>query len=163
MDKSGETARAPPASMRWDGWHSAGPELRRVTGALIFALTVPCLNSGGLFAQAVGTKPPTTAVQLTHSAAKLTIPTAQGTAIAINAEIDNWNFPPGNTPLVAPAGGATVVYLRNGNISATMGGTTHEYHAGDFWSVPGGSEMTVSIHRPAEGAILQTITAVPGQ
>jgi hypothetical protein len=163
MDKSGETAKAPPASVRWSDWNLPRSDFRTAGGALILAATSACLNSGNLLAQAVGITPPTTAVQLTHSAAKLTIPTAQGTAVAVNAEIDNWNFPPGNTPLVAPAGGATVVYLRNGNISATIGGTTHEYHPGNFWSVPGGTEMTVSVHPPAEGAILQTITAAPGQ
>jgi hypothetical protein len=163
MDKSGETARTPAASVRWDGWRSAGPELRRLMGAHIFALTAACLNSGDLFAQADDTTLRTSATQLSHFSENLTIPSAGGTATTVRAGIDNWNFPPGNTPLVAPAGGATVVYLRNGNISATMGGTTHEYHPGDFWSVPGGTVMTVSIHPPEEGAILETITAVPGQ
>jgi hypothetical protein len=84
---------------------------------------------------------------------------SSGAVQELLVEVDDWSFREGETELDVPTGSAAVMTV-SGSVSAPVAGAAKTYESGDYWSVPAGTHMTISIpHR--HGAILRTIVASP--
>ena len=106
-------------------------------------------------------EPKTSAPRIGQVTETLTLSKTGGGSEKVLVELDDWRFDPGNTEMSMPSGGATIIAVSNGSVSVTMEGTTKTFDTGDYWSVPSGSKLTVTVNPPARGAILRTITGAP--
>ncbi len=100
--------------------------------------------------------------QIAHVAQTLEVPTPGAAPRRVNITIDDWRLDTGETVMIAPAGGPTVVEVNEGAGSARLPTGDKAFEPGDYWSVPAGTQVTVSIRPPARGAILRTITLIAG-
>jgi len=111
--------------------------------------------------QAPGHEPQTSAVKTSRLSTTVSVPSQGGTTQKVLIEIDDWRFGPGDTLMTMPADGAGVMSVGNGTISVRVGGASKTYYTGDYWPVPAGTQMTISIQRPTRGAIVRTVIAIP--
>jgi hypothetical protein len=104
----------------------------------------------------------TTADQISQERTILSVPSRSGSQQQLIVEIDDWRCTSGETDMQGPDNSAIIVTVRNGSLLATMAGIVKVYQTGDFWTLPGGKQMKISITAPRQGAILRTIVAIPG-
>jgi hypothetical protein len=122
-----------------------------------FAMTFGC----DAFGQEASSEPKTSAARIGQVTETLILPKTGGGSEKVLVELNDWLFDPGDTDISMPSGGATIVAVSNGAVSVTMDGATKAFDTGDYWSVPSGSKLTVTVHPPARAAILRTITGAP--
>jgi len=108
--------------------------------------------------QEASSEPKTTAARIGQVTETLMLPKTGGGSEKVLVELDDWLFNPGDTEMGMPSGGATIVAVSNGAVSVAMDGSTKAFDTGDYWSVPSGSKLTITVHPPARAAILRTIT-----
>jgi uncharacterized cupin superfamily protein len=91
------------------------------------------------------------------------VPKATGQWERLQIEIDDWHVEPGDTDILVPGSGSSIVAVVNCVVTATAGGTTKILNTGDYWSVPSQSKLTVTVKPPVRSAVLRTITGAPVQ
>jgi uncharacterized cupin superfamily protein len=89
------------------------------------------------------------------------MPSRAGGSQKLLIEIDDWRFGPGDTEMTMPASGTGVMTVENGAISVSVAGASKTYDTGDYWAVPAGTRMTISVQRPIRGANVRTVIAIP--
>ena len=105
-------------------------------------------------------QPQTTAEQISHFTQTLSVPTPKGAARKVDVQIDDWDFPLGDTEFEAPPDGTVIMQVRQGSLSVRSARTSKTYSTGDYWVVPAGAHVTISLPRSAhDSVIVRTITA----
>lgn len=150
-------SRISPTACGCDG-HSAQARRHSILVAIGFGVGFATNGAAG---QTANAEPRTTALRIAQATQTLSLPAPNVGSQRLTVEIADWRFAPGKTEMDMPSGGATVIAVTNGSVSASIGGDTRTYDTGEYWSVPAGTKMTVTIKPPTRGAILRTITGSP--
>jgi hypothetical protein len=111
--------------------------------------------------QASESQPQTTADLIAHFSETLTVPTRSGIAKKLAVEIDDWDFPIGDSEFDAPPDCSVILWVRQGSLSATIAGDSKTYRTGDSWTLPRGAHMSVSLQSAHDSAIVRTIVTIP--
>lgn len=120
-----------------------------------------CFGSGCILAQSADIQPQTTAERIAHFSETLSVPTRSGIARRLAVEIDDWDFPPGDTEFNAPADSSVIMQVRQGSLSAHIDGVSKAYRTGDYWTIPAGAHVIISLPSAHDSAQARTIIAVP--
>ena len=82
-----------------------------------------------------------------------------GKSQALRVAIDQWTLVAGREIVRFPADGDVLVQLRAGLITTVIGGQRQARKEGDFWLLPAGTTMSVTVK--TEMATLQTVSVKP--
>lgn len=99
----------------------------------------------------------------TRFSGTLSLPKQGGSATPLHVELKEWHLAGQNKAITIPQKGFYVAELRFGAIQTEIGGKTQNRAPGDHWTVENGAVMIVRIRAPGEDAMLQTVSANPGQ
>jgi hypothetical protein len=128
------------------------------------ALVLICTGLVGptyAFGQAADNEPRTAAAQVSHVSKVLLVPTRGGGVQKLLVDIGDWAFRKGDTDFAMPSSIGAIMTVGNGRVSVLIAGVATTYSTGDYWTVPAGTHMTISIKAPAQGAIVRAIIAIP--
>lgn len=81
--------------------------------------------------------------------------TKAGVLQHVRVVIHNWGIHGRQRILTFPEQGMVIVELRGGEVTTVINGKKEKRKAGDFWTVPAGSSMSVEV--TSESATLQTM------
>ena len=87
----------------------------------------------------------------------VTLRTKDGQLRKLHVVIRNWIIDRGQTIRRFPEEGFMIVQLRGGQVTTVIDGQRQERREDEFWTVPGGSSMSVETGN--DSAILQTMVA----
>jgi len=82
---------------------------------------------------------------------------AKGMVVALNAEMKEWRLRRSSQAFAMPDLGFYLAHLVAGEITVEIDGKSTAHYPGDFWVVEKGQRMGISMERPRESAILQTL------
>lgn len=131
---------------------------------LASALAAMCtvlLSSVPALGQAPTAEPRSTAARTSRVSATLPVQTSGGAVLKLLVSVDDWSIGTGSTEMDMPDTGTVIMTVGAGSVSAVVGGVAKTYRTGDYWTVPAGAHVTLSIKAPARGASVRTIVAVP--
>jgi hypothetical protein len=130
----------------------------------VLSLALICIvfsGSGRILGQSTEIQPQTTAERLAHFSETLSAPTRGGRSKKLAVEIDDWDFPLGDTEFDAPTDGPVIMQVRQGSLSARIDGVSKAYRTGDYWTIPAGAHVIISLPSAHDSAQARTIIAVP--
>jgi quercetin dioxygenase-like cupin family protein len=84
-----------------------------------------------------------------------TLRTKGGATAQVHAKIHQWSIP-GRQTAALPEHGFLVIQLRAGEATTTIDGKHEKRRAGDFWTVPANSKMSVQV--TSETAVLEVMS-----
>jgi hypothetical protein len=87
---------------------------------------------------------------------------AKGMVVPLNVEMKEWRLRRSGQAFAMPDQGFYLAHLVAGEITVEIGGKSIAHHPGDFWVVEKGQRMGISMERPRESAILQTLALNSG-
>lgn len=120
-----------------------------------------CFGSGRILGQSTEIQPQTTAERVAHFNETLSVPTRSGTTKKLAVEIDDWDFPLGDTEFDAPTDSSVIMQVRQGSLSTRIDGVSKAYRTGDYWTIPAGAHVIISLPSAHDSAQARTIIAVP--
>ena len=134
------------------------------SGKLVLSLALISMvlpGSGRILGQSTEIQPQTTAERLAHFSETLSVPTHGGKSKKLAVEIDDWDFPLGDTEFNAPTDSPVIMQVRQGSLSARIDGVSKAYRTGDYWTIPAGAHVTISLPSAHDSAQARTIIALP--
>jgi hypothetical protein len=89
-------------------------------------------------------------------------PPAGTTPTRLRFEIKDWYFVRAEQGVKLPAAGFYIAQLKSGQIDTEIAGKREHRVAGDYWTVPVGTSMTVEFPPHGQAAQIHTVAITPG-